>query len=666
LTVMLKKRKSNEINIQPLSRNYNIRSSSANEESRTFEAIAATETPVRMTPYWDDPFNEVLVMSGMRTERLDTKSVSFLKDHRSHSIDNVMGTVVSYRTDGGDFIVTIQMSEREEFSGVWADIRSGVLSNISVGYRVYKYREAPMVEGQDLPEYRAIDWEPFEVSLVAVQADSNSGVRSENVKENKLFIEGKTMKKEITPEDGQRSNDPIANPNADPVSTADNPPAYAGPSESERQAIAAAERKRISDIMAKGRSLGLGENVIKKYIDDNSTVEQASVRLIEEWAQNTPKVGGNNISVGKDETEKLRQGAVASLITRSGNSAASKDLSDEDREHSKRFAGMTMMEIAKDALTRSGQNIYGMSSMEIASRAISSHSTDFPIFLEGTARRVLLANFAIQPDTWRSFCTTGSVSDFREYKRVRGGTFSELEEVDENGEYKTKKITDGTQEKYSVKTYGNLINVSRKMLIDDDLGAFTDLAAKLGRAAALTIENNVYRTLQLNGGNGPLLADGSPLFAVSRNNISTDPGVPSTSRFEAMRVQVRELKDKDGNEFITVEPNVGLFPDAIRGLASTVNGSEYDHDSEDGSTKPNIVRGMLNEIIGTPRLTSKTAYYFFDPQNPVLQVTFLEGQETPFMESMPAFTSDGISWKIRQEHGVNGIDHVGAIKNAGA
>jgi hypothetical protein len=46
------------------------------------------------------------------------------------------------------------------------------------------------------------------------------------------------------------------------------------------------------------------------------------------------------------------------------------------------------------------------------------------------------------------------------------------------------------------------------MIVNDDMGAFTRLPMMLGRAAALSIEVDVYALLAQNAGLGPTLSDG--------------------------------------------------------------------------------------------------------------------------------------------------------------
>ena len=98
---------------------------------------------------------------------------------------------------------------------------------------------------------------------------------------------------------------------------------------------------------------------------------------------------------------------------------------------------------------------------------------------------------AIQADTWSRFCRIGTVSDFRAHTRYRTGSIGDLDSLTEGGEFLNKTIPDGEKASITASTKGNLINLTRQAIINDDLGAFVGLAADFGRAAKRTIENAV-------------------------------------------------------------------------------------------------------------------------------------------------------------------------------
>ena len=177
------------------------------------------------------------------------------------------------------------------------------------------------------------------------------------------------------------------------------------------------------------------------------------------------------------------------------------------------------------------------------------------------------------------------------------GSLSNLDSKNELGEFKNKTIPDGEKATIQAGTKGNIINISREAIINDDLGAFVGLAGALGRAAKRTVEADVYATLALNAGMGPTLEDGKSLFHADHANVST--GAPTVTSFEAARVVLSAQKDVSGNDYLALSPAIWLGPDAIVGQAKVVNNSTYDPDAANKLQRANIAAGMVRDIIGT-------------------------------------------------------------------
>jgi hypothetical protein len=286
-------------------------------------------------------------------------------------------------------------------------------------------------------------------------------------------------------------------------------------------------------------------------------------------------------------------------------------------------------------------------------------------------RKTLLAQYAITPDTWSLFCAVGSVSDFRPHPRYRLGSFGRLQRLNEHGEMQNQPIPDGKKEQITADTKGNIIGITRHALVNDDMGAFTRLATMIGRAARLSIEMDVYDALLLNGGLGPLLVDGQPLFSASHANINTTGSVLSVAGLDADRVVMTSQRDPSGNEILDLRPEILLVPIGLGGVAREINDAQFNTDSVAANAPnkfmvPNRVRGLFRNIVDTPRLPGPRRYLFASPATaPVFEVVFLEGNQTPFLELKDGWRMEGVEWKVRLDYGVGAIDHRGAATNAG-
>ncbi|MGL6290680.1 MAG: prohead protease/major capsid protein fusion protein, partial [Silanimonas sp.] len=413
---------------------------------------------------------------------------------------------------------------------------------------------------------------------------------------------------------------------------------------------------------------GMPELQAALIADATVTVEAANQRILAKLAEGAkPAAGGYVVRTVEDERDKIVAAGVNALHARAG--ILGRDGKRVAMEQGNPFRGSTLLDMAKASLARAGFKTEGMDKMQIVGAAFTQSTSDFPILLENTMHKAMQAAYAVAPYTWNRFCKQGSVSDFRPHKRYRVGSLSNLQKVNELGEFVNKTIPDGERSTIAVDTKGNIINLSRQAIINDDLAAFVGLAAALGTAARRTVEADVYAALALNGGLGPVLDDGNPLFHARTpigNNIGTAAAL-STASIDADRVLMGSQRDVGGNDFLDLRPSILLVPLALEGLAKEINAQEYNDESNKQQRRPNSVRGLYNDVIGTPRLTGTRRYSFADPSvAPAMEVAFLDGNDEPFLDMEQGFTVDGSAWKVRLDFGVAGIDYRGAVTNAGA
>jgi len=99
-----------------------------------------------------------------------------------------------------------------------------------------------------------------------------------------------------------------------------------------------------------------------------------------------------------------------------------------------------------------------------------------------------------------------------------------------------------------------------------------------------------------------------------------------------------------------------------------INDAQYDPDATNKLQRPNKVRGLVGDIVDTPRLTDTAAYYFFaDPMiAPVVEVVFLNGQREPRIVQEESFRTGGLAWRVEMPFGVGAIDHRGGYKQPGS
>lgn len=658
--------------ISPLLRAATFVPDTFNAADNTIEVIAATEDMQVPRSTWDGQYLEVLGMksSEIRLDRLNS-GANVLDNHDSYSSvrEAVVGVIESAQLQGKKLITKLRLSNREDVKPLIEDIKNGIIRNVSIGYRVYAFQITE--EQGKLPIYRAIDWEPYEVSFVSLPADYMAGVRSQNMPTHEVEIFSNNLNRNTMPE-GKVTNEGTDQTRSQASTGKEGQEGQSKPTvattvdiEAERKAASKAVQKRSSDILnavrAAGFDLAYAETLIN---DENMTVDQARTAIIEKMgatrSQQTQTNNSTPVIVIADESDKYRNVIATTLALRSGQ-MKDKDFKPELVSATREHRSMSLLDIAKACLTRANISFNGMDKQEIAIRATSSTS-DFPVILQNIIHMVLLNNYQAVTDTWKKFCMVGSVSDFRAHQRLRMGSFGKLDVIGENGQYKTLAIPDAEQQSISAQTVGNLINVSRKMIVNDDLNAFARLSAMLGRAAARSIEIDVYALLAAN----PVMSDGVALFHATHGNLMAATAM-SAIQFDALRVKMAQQKDPTGNDFLDLRPSVLLTGISQGANARVINDALYDPDTANKLQKPNLAKGIFNNIVDTARITDTTYYGFADPnEEPVIEVAFLDGVQEPFMENWLEQKTDGMQWKVRLDYGVGAIGWRGAVKNPGA
>lgn len=684
--------KSTSIQTRKMQGTVDIVPKSWNEEERTLEIDFATEKPVLRFSYdgWEY-YNEVLEISekAIDFDALN-RGVSILKDHRN-SVDSIVGITLNGWIKGKTARAKIKLDDSDdpEATRFRDKVAKGIIRQISVGYEIDEYVRTKKNEkdASETAVYTATRWRPREISFVAVPADENCGSRSipEDVTakrelelRNSTDLHTTTLIRSNMEEEDElvQTTDPVTEEPA-PKTTSRK---AAAPNPVDIKKIEAdarkAEKLRTSSIRQLASQFSLDETFTNELLDGDLNLDKVREQVLAKLATNDPANGtrsqtGAGVVVKTDESEKLRGIRVMAMASRTGHFDVSTVDSAIKREIGK-FSGMNVLNMARICLTEAGVDCTYMSNEQIARAAVggqtrgTSSTSDFPELLGGIIHQVMLAAYAEIEDTWRQFCSIGSVGDFREHRMIRSWGLSNLPRVYETEEYKNTPLVDATGETVRVFKYGTIINLSWEMMVNDELDAFNDYVADLTRAYYRTIEDEVYATLALNANRGPLMSDGFTLFHANHRNLITAAAM-STDTLDNIRYTMSIQQDAAGR-YTSFRPDTLLVNAALESKAKLYNQAQYNFDQTNKPYMPNISAGLFNKIVSSPRVPTQTAYYAFAKPNqePVLRVSFLNGNQAPVIEREDEFRTDGFSYKIRGVFGVGAIGWRGAVLNPGA
>jgi hypothetical protein len=608
-------------------------------ESRTFTIPVSSEAPVDR--WWG---TEILdhTDTAINMDRLRDGAPVLL----DHDPTKQIGVVEGARVNQQRLEATIRFSRSALGEEVMQDVIDGIRKNVSIGYRIDDLMEVSK------DTYRATRWSPLEVTVTSVPADNSVGFgRSEEDTEFNpldLLTQRSAAMSDPIEEIPVEETSPVSEELQEtPVDV-----------EEIRAQVLKAERSRVSGIREAVRMARLGDSVADKLINSDVSLEEARGEVMRMWSKSVDeKSAPVHIESGLTSEDKFRAGAVAALAHRAGF---------EKDDPANEFRGKSLHELGARALEMKGHKVSGMTRSEIAGMLLRGHSTsDFPLLLADVANKSLQNAYGVYPQIWNRIASVGSVSDFKTINMIRMGSFSSLSTIVEGAEY-TQGTFSEEREQLTAVTKGKFIQMTRQMIINDDLSGFARMASMLGRAAARTVNSDVLGVINTNAA----LSDGDALFHANHSNLQGSGGAISVSTLGAARTAMRMQKDPSGLDYIDVQPRFLLVPVGKEDHARTVIESAYNTDTT-GQLKKNIISGWSPlEVLSDPIMdaASTTAWYLIaDPMDaPLLEVRFLDGQQTPYVASEEEFLTDAVRWKVRLDYGVAANDFRGGYKNVGA
>lgn len=352
----------------------------------------------------------------------------------------------------------------------------------------------------------------------------------------------------------------------------------------------------------------------------------------------------------------VRDGMVDALSTRLGFAKA--------QDNNNPFRTMSLAEMARAALTERGIGVasYG-SKMQLVGAAFTHTTSDFGNVLMDVSEKAMLRGWEDSGETFQRWTKKGSLSNFNPARRVGMSGFPTLPKVLEGAEYKYVTCNDRGAP-IALATYGGLFSITRQAIINDDLSAFSALPAHLGRSASRTIGDLVYSVLTTNAA----FVDGKPLFSAEHGNIDETGAAMSPAILGELRRKMRLQKD-DFDTALNISPAFVIVPAGLESAAMQVLNSTSVPGANNNSGIANPVSKM-GQLIVESRLDQLSTPYWFvaaEQGSDTIEVAYLEGVDTPYLEEQQGWSVDGISLKVRIDAGVAPLDYRGLARaKAGA
>jgi len=299
-------------------------------------------------------------------------------------------------------------------------------------------------------------------------------------------------------------------------------------------------------------------------------------------------------------------------------------------------------------------------------------TTSLPGILSNVANKMLLEGYSYIEDAWRRIAKIASVNDFKEHSRYRMTGAFKFEQVSADGELKHGKLD---EQKFGQKadTHGIMFALTRQMIINDDMGAFTDIPRQIGMGAAEAIADAVWALWLKN----PVQSDGKTFFHADHKNYAEGADTAlNVDGLTAAEVLFGEQTKPNGRP-LGIPANLLLVPTALKVpaeqlmksllLNETTTANKPKPSANPHVGKFEVVSSVYLSNASFMGASSKAWYLLADPNRlPAIEIAFLNGVDRPTVEKTDAdFNTLGVQFRGYIDFGVREQDHRGAIKFKG-
>lgn len=660
-------------------------------------------------------------MAGCRLDRLNAGAPFF--DNHMSGVDLAsmfagvsgskaqLATITKAWTDGPKGMATLKFTAPEEgdeeddpANEMFQGIASGKFRNLSFGTFIYEKKiesSTTNAAGDTLDTYVATDWEPYEISQANVPADYTTSFLTAQTQQTGGAEVPKKVDQQPKRAPAQTTKEPPVMEINTTTQAAGAPARAVTMTTNETTDLAAVRADAVR--LDRERFQAIRQMIAPFNLDaafsatiESLSVEDARVKVMEKLSADADQGRTTTgITITRDVVETRRECMENALLMRYSptfytdlakspahvnNPLKLAELQAEQanmRQKGREYVGLTLLEMAKECLAARNINTRGWGKDRIAEEALrgrvaqqgetfgvgAESSSDFPSVLANVANKSLRQAYQALPRTFTPFSRMVTAADFKPVNRVQLSDTPALMQLNEKGEYHRATLTD-SNETYSLATFGEVVGITRKVIINDDLQAFTRVPFILGTAAARLEGDKVWAIFTANAAMG----DAIVLFHASHSNLLSGAG--SAIQVSALAASRKSFRLQTGPQgtILNLTPSYLIVPAALETTAYQLLYPQNLAVTSVTAGIPEWIRSLAP--ITEPRLdaNSSTAWYVIADPTAIdtIEYCYLEGQEGVYMETRQGFEVDGIEIKARLDFAAKAIDWRGIQKNAGA
>ncbi len=390
--------------------------------------------------------------------------------------------------------------------------------------------------------------------------------------------------------------------------------------------------------------MGLDPDKAEEIVLASKDYAEAKLKMIDmvgKRQQSSGQIRGEHVEVVEDVADKQRVAMSLVLQHRMiGLSGAQREKPVLNDELTQSFRRKRLIDLGEAFLSERGVRTRSLTDNQVAERLLASTS-DFPLLLADAAGKILLTPFEQRQSPWRNFARERNVPDFKTIKLLRRSSAPKLVRVAEDGEVTFGGFSE-RQEEAELETYAIGVRFTRKMLINDDLGAFATGVLGLGDSV---VDNRDDIMVGIITGN-PVMSDGYALFSAEHNNICGTTGTDIAAIEAAEDLLAAQLETlRDGTTKQLNMDLTGWFAARKQAVAiDKVTNPRFTPAT--AATAPGAM-SLGKPVFWDNRLATSPRYYYgMDVQRTGLIYGGLEGDSMPRFSDSVEFDTDGIKLKV--------------------
>jgi len=576
------------------------------------------------------------------------ESVPILYSHNTQSVEAILGQTTAIANDKKTLKVSgVVMSDSATAKDVKTLSANGFKFQASVGISPEKYSEVEAgvvvdVNGQSLTgPFTLIDAGKFnEVSVVPMGADGSTSAKI--AAEQKRAINAQNEEGVIMKVD--KDGKPIEAAEGDGQPTAES-----------IRAAAVVEQVRISDVskVAKDHPEIAAQAMKDGWGKDATELAVVKAELAAEKKRGERPDVPNVVGFGNKEVTSDILAAAVSM--RAGLKNAEKTYGAETCQKGVDLKLHSFTDLIRAGLAASGNQLTATrhETRDFLQAAFSTR--DIANVLSNVANKFINEGYGMVEQTWREVAAVRPVVDFKANTGVRMTMSNLLKNLGPGGEIQHGGLSDEART-VQADTKALMIGVSRKDIINDDLGVLSDIPRRLGYAAARTFNTDFWTAFE---------AAVAAAFTSDHKNTTT--GALTITTLAAAEKLFLGLTDQDGNplgtEASTLLCGSTAYTSAREIFASTV----VTNGTTSKVSNANIYANMFKPAFSR-YLTAAPWYLVSNPMGiPLMEASFLNGREEPFVETADAdFNMLGVQMRCYYDYGADFAEWRAGVRSTGA